>query len=123
MDWVLPLITFIIGAGAGYIGHTFLINKQSPTQTQLENTRFELEQQKQELSDYFASTHEMLEAMTNHINRINEHWNESAQNMLGDETDKKLVTFSPSAPANETLDLPPKDYVKGSQKIINTKKS
>ena len=119
MDWAITLIAFIIGAAAGYIGRTLMVAKQTPAQTQLENTRFELEQQKQEISDYLAQSHEMLGEMTNQMNRFNQHWNENAKSILGEESDKQLLTFSADVGAsNDEQELPPKDYVKGSQKII-----
>ncbi|GLS83384.1 YhcB family protein [Paraferrimonas haliotis] len=120
MDWALVIAAFIVGCVGGYVARSLMSKTGSESSSQLDQARFALEQQKQEVSDHFDQTHEILEQITDQINRLNSHWNESAKNMLGSEPEKQLVTFTPASieDGQDPAKLPPKDYVQGSQQII-----
>ncbi|GLP95814.1 YhcB family protein [Paraferrimonas sedimenticola] len=128
MDWALVVAAFVVGSVGGYVARSLLSKSNNDSTGQLDQAKFALEQQKQEVSDHFAQTHEILEQITDQVNRLNTYWNESSKNMLGETAEKQLVTFTPATvnDGQDPTELPPKDYVHGSQQIIappNTKAS
>ncbi|MBY5993085.1 YhcB family protein [Ferrimonas balearica] len=119
MNWALGILLFFAGTGVGYLLHwRFKGNGDDSQQLrrELEQARFDLDQQRQEVADYFEQSRELMMQLGQSLDKANKFWNESAQGMLGD---GQVMPITPSQPQLEGLEeFPPKDYVQGSHGII-----
>lgn len=119
MEWGWYALVFLLGLAAGYLLHWRFKapgDDNGQARRELEQARFELDQQRQEVADYFEQSRELMVQLGQSLDKANRFWNESAEGMLGD------GQVLPIAPMKEQLDAPqenpPKDYVQGSHGII-----
>ncbi|MFI3245742.1 MAG: DUF1043 family protein [Ferrimonas sp.] len=127
MNEVLIIIAALVGGVGG-----FLLGKRpwsnSPNierlQAELTQARFDLEQQRLGIHDYFTQSKEQLNALTGQLAKIQALWQESAQELITDiEPESSTKTAEADAATVETASadqsLPPNDYAQGSHGIIN----
>ncbi|MBY6187220.1 DUF1043 family protein [Marinobacter hydrocarbonoclasticus] len=122
MNWAFGILLFFAGMGVGYLLHWRMKGKEDDQQQlrrQLEQARFDLDQQRQEVADYFEQSREMMVQLSQSMDKANRFWNESAQGMLGDGQVMPLTLNQP--PLDSLEEIPPKDYVQGSHGIIGAK--
>ncbi|PWI31985.1 DUF1043 domain-containing protein [Vibrio albus] len=123
MPWIYGLIGLLVGAIFGIIIariKTPQYKKHKQMQKELDAAKFALEQQRQELADHFAHTSDMLDSLGKSYQRLYQHMETTASDMLPDlpEQDKpfthalSLPEDHSDAQKNDT-DQPPKDYAKG----------
>ncbi len=102
MEWPLVIATFVLGIVLGYVGRTIVARNNESTSKEkvLEQTRLELGQHKQEVTDHFEGHYKQLAELTEQLNRVNRQWNEAANTLAPKSKTKALPTFS----AKETVD-------------------
>ncbi|GAA5194395.1 YhcB family protein [Ferrimonas gelatinilytica] len=123
MSWIPSLFFFLLGLAIGYLIRWRFRSSggdQAKLQRELAQARFDLEQQRQEVADYFEQSREVMAQLSGSLDKANRYWNDSAQSLLGDHQLPPL----PSAPLTQEHNggvvesLPPNDYVQGSHGII-----
>lgn len=102
MEWPLVIATFVLGIVLGYVGRTIVARNNESTSKDkvLEQTRLELSQHKQEVTDHFEGHYKQLAELTEQLNRVNKQWNEAANTLAPASKAKALPTFT----AKESLD-------------------
>ncbi|MGL5728482.1 MAG: Z-ring associated protein ZapG [Plesiomonas sp.] len=84
MTWISALI-FILGLALGMILARFTqkdLRKQKKIQTELEKNKYELEQYRQELTDHFAHSAELLDNMANDYRKLYQHMAKTSNQLL-----------------------------------------
>lgn len=119
MNWALAIVCLLVGLGLG-----FLIGKRSEgsksnikrLQQEQEQARFELEQAKQGISDYFEQSRSQMAALRQELEKTEQLWLESAQELLNEPVAEVLPETEQDN--SNVTSLPPNDYVQGSHGII-----
>ncbi|GGI69940.1 hypothetical protein GCM10007978_04850 [Shewanella hanedai] len=95
MEWPLVVATFILGIVLGYVIRSiFAKNTESNGKDEvLEQTRLELSQHKQEVTDHFEDHYQQLAELTEQLNKVNKQWNEAANTLAPKNSLKPLATF------------------------------
>lgn len=77
MEWPLIIATFVLGILLGYVGRTIIArnNDSNGKGKVLEQTKLELSQHKQEVTDHFELHHKQLAELTEQLNKVNKHGN------------------------------------------------
>ena len=124
MNITIIVAAFIFGSVFGYAARTILFRRhdnQNDTRA-TEEVKLEFSQYKQEVADQFVLHHQQLLQLTEHINRLNKHWNETALTLNTDGEAKILPTlaadvlaYDASALNNESIILPSPNAAKDSQ--------
>ncbi|PMH39806.1 hypothetical protein BCU68_06815 [Vibrio sp. 10N.286.49.B3] len=144
MPWVYAIVGLVIGVISGVILCRFTTpqyKNQKNVQKDLETAKFALEQQRQELSDHFAQTAEMLDTLGKDYTKLYQHMSTTASELLPNlpEQDnpfiKKVAQHNADTPSVDTdlktdngknkeasIDNPPKDYVNGATGLFTDKK-
>lgn len=89
MTWEYGIIGLVIGLIIGALLMRFGSSKlrgQHAVQYELEKTRAELQDHKQELSNHFAKSAELLNGMTNSYRELYQHMAHSSQHLLPEES-------------------------------------
>ncbi|MFT5236066.1 MAG: uncharacterized membrane-anchored protein YhcB (DUF1043 family) [Shewanella sp.] len=96
MEWPLVVATFVLGIVLGYVIRSiFAKNHESNGKDEvLEQTRLELSQHKQEVTDHFEDHYQQLAELTEQLNKVNKQWNEAANTLAPKSSVKPLATFS-----------------------------
>lgn len=83
MEWPLIIATFVLGILLGYVGRTIIArnNDSNGKGKVLEQTKLELSQHKQEVTDHFELHHKQLAELTEQLNKVNKQWNEAANTL------------------------------------------
>ncbi|WP_394204393.1 ZapG family protein [Shewanella waksmanii] len=104
MEWALVIAAFILGLALGYVARTIFARKgeAQASSKQLEQTRLELSQHKQEVHDHFDEQYAQLSALTEQLNKFNQRWNESSTTLSPNGNNKKLPTFAQSSDSQST---------------------
>lgn len=81
MNIALIIATFLIGVLAGISIKSYLFRRNENIEnTQItEEVKLEFSQYKQEVSDQFILQHQQLLHLTEQLNRLNKHWNETSR--------------------------------------------
>lgn len=136
MPWTFTAIVLLIGMLLGFLLAKMTSpqsNKQKSLKKELDATKFELEQHKQELVDHFASSSELVEELGKSYRRLHKHMASSSNTLLPNlpkqdhpfaeqiefdsENEKKVEKEKPEIekPEEETQ---PKDYAKGATGML-----
>ena len=127
MPWIFGLVGLLVGAILGIIISrikTPQYKKHKQLQKDLDTAKFELEQQRQELTDHFAHMAEMLDTLGKDYNRLYQYMENTATEMLPGlpEQDKPFAKNRSQPPKEpelpEVSELPPKDYAKGATGLL-----
>lgn len=137
MLWIYALVGLLIGTVLGIIISRITTpgyKKQKTIQKDLESAKFELEQQKQDLTDHFAKTADMLDSLGKEYTKLYQHMAKTSSELLPSlpEQDnpfsKKVAEQSDAsikAPTDKTSSViseAPKDYASGSTGLLKEEK-
>ncbi|WCP66592.1 Z-ring associated protein ZapG [Vibrio tubiashii] len=137
MPWIYALVGLLVGMVLGVVISRLTTpgyKKQKSVQKDLDNAKFELEQQKQDLADHFAQTAEMLDSLGKEYTKLYQHMAKTSSELLPNipEQDnpfvKKIAQQSDSESVeNNDVDIQPlseapKDYASGSTGLLKEQK-
>ncbi|KJY82214.1 membrane protein [Vibrio galatheae] len=137
MPWIYALVGLLIGAVLGVVISRLTTpgyKKQKSVQKDLENAKFELEQQKQDLADHFAQTAEMLDSLGKEYTKLYQQMAKTSSELLPNIPDqdnpfvKKITQKSTDeSEIHHDIDLAPlseapKDYASGSTGLLKEQK-
>ncbi|WED21458.1 DUF1043 family protein [Vibrio sp. JC009] len=127
MPWIYGLIGLLVGAIIGIIIariKTPQYKKHKQMQQELDKAKFELEQQRQELSDHFAQTAEMLDVIGKDYTKLYQHMAKTSNELLSNlpEQDnpftKKVAHDDLEEEKESEVGTQPKDYAKGATGLL-----
>ncbi len=137
MPWIYALVGLLIGMVLGALICRLTTpgyKKQKSIQKDLDNAKFELEQQKQDLTDHFAQTAEMLDSVGKEYTKLYQHMAKTSSELLPNipEQDNPFVKKVTQQSEDELLDAPqpdaqpineaPKDYASGATGLLKEQK-
>ncbi|MCK6264795.1 DUF1043 family protein [Vibrio sp. ZSDE26] len=132
MPWIYAVVGLLIGAVLGVIFGRFTTpeyKKQKTVQKDLDAAKFALEQQKQELTDYFAQSAEMLDTLGKDYTKLYQHMAKTSSELLPNQPEQdnpftRQITLQAEEQAPDTVTTPeqaPKDYAKGATGLFTDK--
>lgn len=129
MPWIYGLLGLLVGAILGIIISrikTPQYKKHQQMKKELASVKFELEQQRQELTDHFSQTAELLDVLGKDYTKLYQHLATASAELLPNlpEQDqpfvKKIAHTETEADENENLQ--PKDYANGATGLLTPEK-
>lgn len=126
MPWIYAVVGLIVGAISGGLLVRLMTpnyQAQQSLQKQLDNTKFEIEQRRQELADHFAQTAEILDSLGKDYTKLYQHMAKTSSSLLPnvpaqDNPFEKLL-IKTTEPENTTpLEEQPKDYALGATGLL-----
>lgn len=134
MPWIYALVGLLVGLVLGVALSrltTPSYKKQKSVQKDLESAKFELEQQKQDLTDHFAQTADMLDSLGKEYTKLYQHMAKTSTELLPNIPDQdnpfvKKIAHQQGTDSNEVsqtadiqpLNEAPKDYASGSTGLL-----
>ncbi|PAR31214.1 Z-ring associated protein ZapG [Vibrio metoecus] len=127
MPWIYAISGLLVGIAVGMLIArltTPQYKTQKNLQKELESAKFTLEQQRQELSDHFAQTAEMLDTLGKDYTKLYQHMAKTATDLIPnlpeqDNPFSKLAQQKESENKQpEELEQPPKDYALGATGLL-----
>lgn len=131
MPWIYAVVGLLVGTILGVLISRLTTpgyKKQKSMQKDLEGAKFELEQQKQDLTDHFAQTAEMLDSLGKEYTKLYQHMAKTSSEILPNipEQDnpftKKVTQQADADTAQEqtttSTDQAPKDYASGATGLL-----
>jgi Uncharacterized protein conserved in bacteria len=117
MAWINSLIFLVIGVAVGFFiarMTTRDLKQQKNMKRELEKSRYELEQYRQELVDHFAQSAELLDTLSKDYNKLYQHMAKTSSDLMPDlpEQDNPFAKRLGKI-ANlevDTASNPPRDY-------------
>ncbi|WP_038174155.1 Z-ring associated protein ZapG [Vibrio pacinii] len=138
MPWIYALVGLLVGLVLGVAISRFTTpsyKKQKSVQKDLDSAKFELEQQKQDLTDHFAQTAEMLDSLGKEYTKLYQHMAKTSAELLPaipeqDNPFIKKITQQDNVENGEInhsadiqpLNEAPKDYASGSTGLLKDQK-
>ncbi|WP_300175435.1 Z-ring associated protein ZapG [uncultured Aliivibrio sp.] len=135
MAWTYALIGLTVGVIAGFLISRVTvpgIKQQKSLKQDLEKSKYELEQYRQELVDHFATSATMLEALAKDFNKMYDHMASTSKELMPNlpEQDNPFsnrldeMTLSPelnkkTAHVKNEINKQPKDYANGATGLLN----
>ncbi len=117
MAWINSLIFLVIGIAVGFFiarMTTRDLKQQKNMKRELEKSRYELEQYRQELVDHFAQSAELLDTLSKDYNKLYQHMAKTSSDLMPDLPDqdnpfaKRLGKITNLEV--DTSNQPPRDY-------------
>ncbi|WP_413285828.1 Z-ring associated protein ZapG [Vibrio sp. MA40-2] len=130
MPWIYAVVGLLVGAILGIIISrikTPQYKKHQQIKTELASTKFELEQQRQELTDHFSTTAELLDVLGKDYTKLYQHIANTSSELLANlpvqdqPFDKKLTQMEENT-TDTTEESQPKDYAKGATGLLTPEK-
>lgn len=124
MPWIYAIIGLFAGIVIGIIISritTPQYQKQKELQKELETSKFELEQQRQDLNDHFSETASMLDNLGKEYRKLYEHMAKTSNDLLPNlpEQDNPFANrIETKQPETEEVDAQPKDYANGATGML-----
>ena len=128
MPWIYALVGLLVGMVLGVAISRLTTpgyKKQKSVQKDLDNAKFELEQQKQDLADHFAQTAEMLDSLGKEYTKLYQHMAKTSAELLpnlpeqDNPFDKKTAMSTDVAEEQqEDANEQPKDYANGATGLL-----
>ncbi|MCW8347973.1 DUF1043 family protein [Vibrio sp. ZSDZ65] len=127
MPWIYAVVGLLVGAILGIVISrltTPQYKKQKTIQKDLESAKFALEQQRQELSDHFAQSAEMLDTLGKDYTKLYQHMAKTSAELLPNlpEQDnpfvKKVAEHNVESAVDSDIDEQPKDYANGATGLL-----
>ena len=134
MAWKYALIGLAVGITIGFMISRFTvpgIKHQKSLKQDLEKSKYELEQYRQELVDHFATSATMLEALAKDFNKMYDHMASTSKELMPNlpEQDNPFsarlgeMTLSPElnkkvAHVKDEISKQPKDYANGATGLL-----
>jgi uncharacterized membrane-anchored protein YhcB (DUF1043 family) len=131
MPWIFGVVGLVVGLIVGVVATRMTApqySKQKDLQKALDTSKYELEQQKQDLTDHFARSAELLEEMGKQYSTLYQHLAKSSSEMLPNipEQDnpfvKKLDVADNHVESESAADIEgqPKDYANGATGMLKS---
>ncbi|WP_299019168.1 Z-ring associated protein ZapG [uncultured Photobacterium sp.] len=127
MTWVYALLIFVAGAIAGAfaarLGNQSL-KQQKELKKDLDKSKYELEQFRQELVDHFASSSELLDNIAKDYSKLYEHMAKTSAELMPNlpEQDnpfaRRISTLETVQSSSSTLQEQPRDYANGASGLL-----
>ncbi|NAW65665.1 Z-ring associated protein ZapG [Photobacterium halotolerans] len=132
MAWIYAILIFaagaLVGAFAARLGNKNL-KQQKELQKELDKTKYQLEQYRQELVDHFARSSDLLDNLAKDYSKLYEHMAKTSAELMPNlpEQDnpfsQRISTLTPIAdePETETEELgthQPRDYANGASGLL-----
>ncbi|MCW8332692.1 DUF1043 family protein [Vibrio sp. SCSIO 43135] len=129
MPWIYAIVGLLIGAVLGVIICRLTTpdyKKQKSVQKELDAAKYSLEQQRQELTDHFAQTAEMLETLGKDYTKLYQHMAKTSSELLPNLPDQDNP-FANKIPqkidesqdtVENSIEQAPKDYASGSTGLL-----
>ncbi|MBE7214082.1 YhcB family protein [Shewanella benthica] len=123
MEWPLVIATFVLGILLGYVGRTIIArNSESNGKGKAhEQTKLELSQHKQEVTDHFELHHKQLAELAEQLNKINKQWNEAANTLAPKSTAKPLASLVNHEVSRDSIDTQANELNSENVIIVNQK--
>jgi uncharacterized membrane-anchored protein YhcB (DUF1043 family) len=133
MPWIYAVVGLLVGAVLGVIISRLTTpgyKKQQNVQKELDNAKFELEQRKQDLTDHFAETAEMLDSLGKEYTKLYQHMTKTSADLLPNlpEQDNPFVKKVSEQVKDESsisgdgeaqkVEQAPKDYASGATGLL-----
>ncbi|ENM5905036.1 DUF1043 family protein [Vibrio mimicus] len=128
MPWIYAIAGLLVGIVVGMLIArltTPQYKTQKNLQKELESAKFTLEQQRQELSDHFAQTAEMLDTLGKDYTKLYQHMTKTATDLIPNlpEQDNPFISKIAQQKEDENkpeemLEQPPKDYATGATGLL-----
>lgn len=131
MPWIYALVGLLAGAVIGFIISRLTApnyKKQKNLYKDLETAKFQLEQQKQELTDHFAQSAEMLDSLGKEYTKLYQHMTKTSAELLPNMPEQdnpfaqKVTEHNASQNADDSLEDAPKDYASGATGLLREEK-
>ncbi|MDV7104528.1 Z-ring associated protein ZapG [Vibrio sp. TH_r3] len=130
MPWIYAVVGLLVGAILGIVISrikTPQYKKHQQIKSELASTKFELEQQRQELTDHFSTTAELLDVLGKDYTKLYQHIANTSSELLANlpvqdqPFDKKLAKVEENT-TDATDESQPKDYAKGATGLLTPEK-
>lgn len=126
MTWEYALIGLIAGIIIGAVAMRFgnrKMRQQQALQRELEKSKAELEEYRQELVGHFARSAELLDNMARDYRQLYQHMAKSSNNLLPDVPGqdnpfKYRLTEAEADNDQAPVDMPPRDYSDGASGLL-----
>lgn len=127
MAWINSLIFLVIGIAVGFFiarMTTRDLKQQKNMKRELEKSRYELEQYRQELVDHFAQSAELLDTLSKDYNKLYQHMAKTSTDLMPNLPDqdnpfaKRLGKITEVKA--ETTSEPPRDYSDSASGLLNS---
>lgn len=127
MPWIYAVVGLIVGMVVGVVIARLTADNyknQKSLQKELDNAKFAMDQQRQELADHFAQTAEMLDTLGKDYTKLYQHMAKTATELQPNlpEQDnpfmKKMAQHKDHEPKQELVEQPPKDYAQGATGLL-----
>ncbi len=127
MPWIYAIVGLFAGIIIGVIISritTPQYQKQKDLQKELETSKFELEQQRQDLNDHFSESAQILDNIGKEYRKLYEHMastsNELLPNLPAQDNPfaERLEVKEGRSDASASNDEPPKDYANGATGML-----
>ncbi|MCG3721245.1 DUF1043 family protein [Vibrio cincinnatiensis] len=130
MPWIYAVVGLLVGMVVGVVIARLTTphyKNQKSLQKELDNTKFAMEQQRQELADHFAHTAEMLDTLGKDYTKLYQHMAKTSSDLLSNLPEQDNPFLKKIAQQNqetslendeENLEQPPKDYALGATGLL-----
>ncbi|PLY38073.1 Z-ring associated protein ZapG [Pectobacterium aquaticum] len=126
MTWEYALIGLVVGIIIGAVAMRFgnrKLRQQQVLQNELEKSKTELEDYRQELVGHFARSAELLDNMADDYRQLYQHMAKSSNNLLPhvpgqDNPFKYRLTKSEADNDQAPVNMPPRDYSDGASGLL-----
>ncbi|MCG3745818.1 DUF1043 family protein [Vibrio cincinnatiensis] len=130
MPWIYAVVGLLVGMVVGVVIARLTTphyKNQKSLQKELDNTKFAMEQQRQELADHFAHTAEMLDTLGKDYTKLYQHMAKTSSDLLSNLPEQDNPFLKKIAQQNqetslendeENLEHPPKDYALGATGLL-----
>lgn len=127
MPWIYAVVGLLVGIVLGVIISrltTPQYKQQKNIKKELEESKFTLEQQRQELADHFAQTAEMLDVLGKDYTKLYQHMAKTSSELLPNQPEqdnpfvKKITQQSNDDEQTSKVNEQPKDYANGATGLL-----
>ena len=131
MPWIYALVGLLAGAVIGFIISRLTApnyKKQKNIYKDLETAKFQLEPHKQELTDHFAQSAEMLDSLGKEYTKLYQHMAKTSSELLPNMPEQdnpfaqKVAEHNTAQHADDSLEDAPKDYASGATGLLREEK-
>ncbi|WP_064601845.1 Z-ring associated protein ZapG [Photobacterium sp. J15] len=127
MTWVYALLIFAAGAIVGAFGARLgnqSLKQQKELKKELDKSKYELEQFRQELVDHFASSSELLDNIAKDYSKLYEHMAKTSSELMPNlpEQDnpfsRRISSLEAVHTATSSIQDQPRDYASGATGLL-----
>nr|WP_304184979.1 Z-ring associated protein ZapG [Hafnia alvei] len=128
MTWEYALIGLVVGIVIGAVAMRFgnrKLRQQQVLQNELEKSKNELEQYRQELVSHFAHSAELLDNMASDYRQLYQHMAKSSNNLLPDmplQDNPFRYRLTEADNDQAPVEFPPRDYSDGASGLLRAER-